>query len=149
MCDDFPALLQRRKISEAKRIENELNAKNQAEGKTERVEVDVESVDWLYGTYKLKGEKTEEGESNGGETEAKVKTKETVIAKSEKLTPAEVDALPVISKSDPRDNDSSIFSTSSSKIDDIIGCCLLFLLPFWWKCTEFSLNTLSYMTVCN
>ena len=130
MCDDFPALLQRRKISEAKRIENELNAKNKAEGKTEMVEVDVESVDWLYGTYKLKGEKSEEGESNGGETEAEVKTKETVIAESEKLTPAEVDALPIISKSDPRDNDSSIFSTSSSKMGDWVFVLYCFL-SFW------------------
>ena len=105
-------------MSEAKRIENELNAKNEAEGKTERVEVDVESVDWLYGTYKLKGEKSEEGETNEGETETERKTKETVIAESEKLSEAEVEALPVISRNDPKDSDASIFSTSSSTLFD-------------------------------
>lgn len=47
------ALLGIRKRSEAKRIEDELNAKNAAEGKTERVKVKPESVDWLYGTYEL------------------------------------------------------------------------------------------------
>ncbi|XP_076471432.1 uncharacterized protein LOC143301198 [Babylonia areolata] len=73
------AMLQRRKQSEAHRIEKELNAKNAAEGKTEKVEVDVESVDWLYGTYRLKGETQERGqtaedgsEKRGEEGEEKV-----------------------------------------------------------------------------
>ncbi|KAK7486660.1 hypothetical protein BaRGS_00022061, partial [Batillaria attramentaria] len=56
--DSVDALLKVRKRNEAKRIEKELNAKNAAEGNTDRVEVVEESVDWLSGTYKLKGQET-------------------------------------------------------------------------------------------
>ena len=109
-------MMQRRKQSEAKRIENELNAKNQAEGKTERVEVDVDSVDWLYGTYKLKGDESKEGVTSEGETKAETEPKETVVSEPEKLSEAEMDALPVISRNDPsKDSDTSVFSAPSSK----------------------------------
>lgn len=47
-----------RKTTLAKKIQNELNEKNQREGNSEKVEVDEESIDWLYGTYKLKGDDT-------------------------------------------------------------------------------------------
>ncbi|XP_005098195.1 dynein assembly factor 1, axonemal [Aplysia californica] len=56
--ESVDSLLNMRKTSIAKRIERELNEKNEAEGKTDKVEVDVESVDWLYGTYKIKGDDT-------------------------------------------------------------------------------------------
>lgn len=55
---DFLALLNMRKETIAKNIEKDLNEKNSAEGNTEKKEVDVDSVDWLYGTYKLKGDDT-------------------------------------------------------------------------------------------
>ncbi|XP_046558606.1 dynein axonemal assembly factor 1-like [Haliotis rubra] len=60
--DSVDALLQIRQHHEAQRIEAELNEKNAAEGITEKVEVDPSTVDWLYGTHKLKGEAPEEGE---------------------------------------------------------------------------------------
>ncbi|KAK7098820.1 dynein axonemal assembly factor 1-like [Littorina saxatilis] len=110
------ALLQRRKQSEAHRIETDLNAKNAAEGITEKVEVDPETVDWLYGTYELKGAKSKEGEvTEGGDNQESVeKTRESVAAESQKLTEAEIEDLPIISKSDPgKDADASIFSSST------------------------------------
>ncbi|CAL1546717.1 unnamed protein product [Lymnaea stagnalis] len=58
MLDSVDALLQMRKNTLAKKIENELNKKNESEGITEKVEVDVDSIDWLYGTYKVKGDDT-------------------------------------------------------------------------------------------
>lgn len=38
----------------AKKLERELNEEREKEGKEGKVEVDVDSVDWLYGTYKTK-----------------------------------------------------------------------------------------------
>lgn len=52
----YSALLNVRKRAEVKRIERELQEK----GDGEKVEVEEESVDWLYGTYKLK---TPEGDT--------------------------------------------------------------------------------------
>ena len=106
--------MQRRKQSEAKRIENELNAKNQEEGKTEKVEVDVDSVDWLYGTYKLKGEASGEEQTKAKETDGQ--TTAGAGTGGKKLSQAEVEQLPVISSGDSRrDSDSSIFSTPASE----------------------------------
>ncbi|XP_067655073.1 dynein axonemal assembly factor 1-like [Haliotis asinina] len=60
--DSVDALLKIRQHHEAQRIEAELNEKNAAKGITEKVEVDPSTVDWLYGTHKLKGEASEDGE---------------------------------------------------------------------------------------
>jgi len=49
--------LNTRKKAIAKQIEDGLNKKNEADGK-EKVEVDEDTVDWLYGTYQLKGDDT-------------------------------------------------------------------------------------------
>ncbi|XP_059144938.1 dynein axonemal assembly factor 1-like [Physella acuta] len=58
LTESVDALLKLRKTTLAKKIQNELNEKNQREGNSEKVEVDEESIDWLYGTYKLKGDDT-------------------------------------------------------------------------------------------
>uniref|UniRef100_A0A2C9JRW4 Dynein assembly factor 1, axonemal homolog n=1 Tax=Biomphalaria glabrata TaxID=6526 RepID=A0A2C9JRW4_BIOGL len=53
MMDSVDALLKMRKTTLAKKIEGQLNKGNSAE---KSKEVDVDSVDWLYSTYKLKGD---------------------------------------------------------------------------------------------
>lgn len=128
--------MQRRKQSEAKRIENEINAKNAAEGKTEKVTVDVESVDWLYGTYKLVGEDGERVANKEEEKEgdATVDKKDnsgkgcdvTGIAvdsqeKSDNTEHGEnaeinLTCIPVISKSSPKESE-GIFSKASKFIE--------------------------------
>lgn len=61
-----------RKKTVAKKIETELNERNAKLGKTEKVEVDVDSVDWLYRTYKIKGDDTiyQEGDRDASENDA-------------------------------------------------------------------------------
>ncbi|KAL8561948.1 hypothetical protein ACOMHN_001274 [Nucella lapillus] len=110
--ESVDALLQRRKQSEAHRIEKELNAKNEAEGKAERVEVDVESVDWLYGTYRLKGE--DETHTTGTEGETPPAEGDPTTEGSRELTKEEIDDLPIIGgKGAAGEAADSIFSSGS------------------------------------
>ncbi|KAH9510118.1 hypothetical protein Btru_043511 [Bulinus truncatus] len=53
MMESVDSLLKMRKSTMAKKIETHINKKRSPE---ERVEVEVDSVDWLYGTYKIKGD---------------------------------------------------------------------------------------------
>jgi len=58
LTESVDSLLNMRKKTIATRITAELNEKLKAEGKPQTAEVDPDSVDWLYGTYKLKGDDT-------------------------------------------------------------------------------------------
>lgn len=115
--DSVDALLQVRKRNEAKRIEEELNARNAAEGIAERVEVDEESVDWLSGSYRLKGQDSEQGgttgeDSNTAETsEGETEGKSACDLKDRDVEPED---LPMISRQSG-DETGSIFSRSTRK----------------------------------
>ena len=65
MSISFVAMLKIRKEAEATKITKELREKG-IEG-----EVDVDSVDWLTGKYRMVGEEPEEGEENKVRGEAR------------------------------------------------------------------------------
>ncbi|XP_064603013.1 dynein axonemal assembly factor 1-like [Liolophura sinensis] len=52
--DGIDYMMDLRRKGIAKKLERELNEEREKEGKEGKVEVDVDSVDWLYGTYKTK-----------------------------------------------------------------------------------------------
>lgn len=117
--DSVEALMKVRRRNEAKRIEEELNTKNAEEGKTERVEVDEESVDWLTGSYRIKGEDVTRNwntcEMDGTEETAdKDKSEQQATVQNANGQKVSQEDLPVISRKS-EDETESIFSSSSRK----------------------------------
>lgn len=103
LTDSVDSLLKMRRETIAKKITRELNEKLKAEGKPETADVDPDSVDWLYGTYKLAGEDTvyqREEEANeqttelDDEAEEEADNLEESIAQKEEAPTASIPAVP-------------------------------------------------------
>ncbi|XP_055901388.1 dynein axonemal assembly factor 1-like isoform X2 [Biomphalaria glabrata] len=128
MMDSVDALLKMRKTTLAKKIEGQLNKDNSAE---KNKEVDVDSVDWLYSTYKLKGDDqvyhfNEDGSLNqSDETVGDMKEGSEDAGAVSSMTEIEMnhENLEVISTKQnvpDEDDDSGIFSKRSNQSSQMV-----------------------------